>query len=159
MISISCNSSKQVLKTHTIDLNALFNPLGNSTCSSSEGVLGFLLYEGRTINNASDQFVSCVCFFFVGTCLYELIYSEYSILPPPKKISIPPETPCIPPLPCMASFSGHGLHLQHEIWSAGHQNSMTGCYKRCAGLPLQCYISVKKREELHSSYSVRWIDS
>jgi hypothetical protein len=38
----------------------------------------------------------------IDTCLYELIYSEYSILPPPKIFTIPPETPCIytryPPL-------------------------------------------------------------
>jgi hypothetical protein len=34
-------------------------------CSSSEVVLGFLLYEGRTIYNASDQFVFCVYIFFV----------------------------------------------------------------------------------------------
>jgi hypothetical protein len=49
----------------TIDFNALFNPLGNSTCSSPETVLVVLLYEGSTIHNASDQFVSCVHFFFV----------------------------------------------------------------------------------------------
>ena len=87
-------------------LNALYNPLGSSTCSSTEVVLAFLLYEGSTIHNVSDQFVSCVYFFFVDfafhpsphtkiwsvptsfkqlyfhthwkldTCLYELIYSE-----------------------------------------------------------------------------------
>src|SRR5215475_2127419 len=65
MISINCNSSKQVFKNPTIDFNALFNSLGNSTCSSPEVVLVFLLYEGSTIRNASDQFVSCVYFFFV----------------------------------------------------------------------------------------------
>jgi hypothetical protein len=31
----------------------------------------------------------------LDTCLYEIIYSEYSILPPPKIFAIPPETPCI----------------------------------------------------------------
>jgi len=31
----------------------------------------------------------------LDTCLYELIYSEQSILPPPKIFTIPPETPCI----------------------------------------------------------------
>ena len=30
----------------------------------------------------------------LDTCLYELIYSEQSILPPPKIFTIPPETPC-----------------------------------------------------------------
>ena len=45
-------------------LNALFNSLGNSTCSSPEVVLAFLLYDGSTIHNASDQFVSCVYFCF-----------------------------------------------------------------------------------------------
>jgi hypothetical protein len=84
-----------------------------------------LLYDGSTIHNASDQFVSCVYFFFVDfafhpspqtkigsvsanfkqlylhthwkldTCLYELIYSEQSILPLPKIFTIPHETPCI----------------------------------------------------------------
>ena len=44
------------------DFNALFSPLGNSTCSSPEVVLVFLLYEGSTVHNASDQFVSCVYF-------------------------------------------------------------------------------------------------
>ena len=33
----------------TIDFNALFNPLGNRTCGSSEVVLAFLLYEGSTV--------------------------------------------------------------------------------------------------------------
>ena len=47
----------------TIDFNALFNPLGNSTCSSPEVVLVLWLYEGSTIHNASGQFVSCVYFF------------------------------------------------------------------------------------------------
>jgi len=31
----------------------------------------------------------------LDTCLYELIYSEQSILSPPKIFTIPPETPCI----------------------------------------------------------------
>jgi len=31
----------------------------------------------------------------LDTCLYELIYSEESILPPPKIFTIPLETPCI----------------------------------------------------------------
>ena len=54
-----------MLKNSTIDFNALFNSLGNSMCSSSEVVLAFLLYEGSTIRNASDQIVPCVYFFFV----------------------------------------------------------------------------------------------
>ena len=33
----------------------------------------------------------------LDTCLCELIYSEYSILPPPKIFTIPPETLCIYP--------------------------------------------------------------
>ena len=45
MISINCNSSKEVFKNPTIYFNALFNSLGNSTCSSPEVVLAFLLYE------------------------------------------------------------------------------------------------------------------
>ena len=31
----------------------------------------------------------------LDTCLYELIYSEKSVLPPPKIFTIPPETPCV----------------------------------------------------------------
>jgi len=54
-----------VFKNPTIDFNALFNSLGNSTCSLPEVVLAFLLYEGSTIHNASDQFLSCVYFFFL----------------------------------------------------------------------------------------------
>ena len=54
----------KVHKNPTIDFNALFNSLCNSTCSSPEVVLAFLLYEGSSIHNASDQFVSCVSFFF-----------------------------------------------------------------------------------------------
>jgi len=114
-----------VFKNPTIDFSAHSNPLGNSTCSSPEVVLAFLLYEGSTVHNESDQFVSCVYFLFVDfafhpspqtknepvranfkqlylhihwkldTCLYELIYSEYSILPPPKIFTIPSETPCV----------------------------------------------------------------
>ena len=52
-------------KNPTIDFNALFNPLGNSTCSSPEVVLACLLYAGSTVHNASDRFVCCVYFFFV----------------------------------------------------------------------------------------------
>ena len=65
MISINCNSSKQVFKNPTTDFNALFNPLDNSTCNSPAVVLAFLLHEGSTIHNASDQLVSCVYFIFV----------------------------------------------------------------------------------------------
>jgi len=54
-----------VQKNPTIDFNGFFNSLGNSTCSSPEVVLAFLLYEGSTIHNASDQFVSCFYFLFV----------------------------------------------------------------------------------------------
>jgi hypothetical protein len=77
MISINSNSSKEVLKNPTIDFNALFNSLGNSTCNSPGVVLAFLLYEGSTIRNASDQFVSCVSFFFV----------DFAFHPSPKKKS------------------------------------------------------------------------
>jgi len=54
-----------VFTNPTIDFNALFNSLDNITCSSPEVVVEFLLYEGSTIHNASDQFVSCVYIFFV----------------------------------------------------------------------------------------------
>ena len=50
-----------VQKSH-IDFNALFIFLSNSTCSSPEVILAFLLYEGGTIHNASDQFVSLFMF-------------------------------------------------------------------------------------------------
>jgi len=60
------HSSQYVFKNPTINFNALFSPLGNSTCSSPEVVLVFLLYEGSTVHNASDQFVCCVYFFFVA---------------------------------------------------------------------------------------------
>jgi len=46
-----------VFKNPIIDFNALFNSLGNSRYRSPEVVLAFLLYEGSTIHNASDQFV------------------------------------------------------------------------------------------------------
>ena len=46
-------------------LQCIFNSLGSSNCSSPEVVLAFLLCEGSTIHNGSDQFVSCVDFFFV----------------------------------------------------------------------------------------------
>jgi hypothetical protein len=55
-----------------------FNSLGNSTCSSPEVVLAFLLCKGSTIHNASDQSVSCVHFFFVNFAFY----------PSPKKKSL-----------------------------------------------------------------------
>ena len=54
-----------MFKNPTIHFNALFNPLGNSKCSSAEVVLVFLLYDVSTVHNASDQFVSCVYFFSV----------------------------------------------------------------------------------------------
>jgi hypothetical protein len=46
-------------KLHQFKVSSLFNCLGNSMCSIPE-VLAFLLNEGSTIHNASDQFVSCV---------------------------------------------------------------------------------------------------
>ena len=49
-----------MFKNPTIDFNALFNSLVNSTCSSPDVVL-VLLYEGSTVHNAS----LCLCFFFV----------------------------------------------------------------------------------------------
>jgi hypothetical protein len=60
-----------------IDCNALFNSLGNSTCSCPEVVLAFLLYEGSTIHNARDQVVSRVYFFFV----------DFAFHPSPQKKS------------------------------------------------------------------------
>ena len=42
---------------------------GNSTCSSPEVVLAFLLYLGSTVHNGSDQFVSCV-YFSLQTSLF-----------------------------------------------------------------------------------------
>jgi len=53
-------------KIRPLDFNALFNPFGNSTCSSHDVVLALLFYEGSTVHNANDQFVSCVYFFFVN---------------------------------------------------------------------------------------------
>ena len=50
----------QQFKNPTIDFNERFNSFGNNTCSFPEVVLAFLLYEGSTIHNASDQFVPCV---------------------------------------------------------------------------------------------------
>ena len=40
------------------------------TCSSPEVILAFLLYEGSSIHNVSDQFISCVYFFFVDSAFY-----------------------------------------------------------------------------------------
>jgi hypothetical protein len=54
---------KVSVKNPTIDFNALFNSLDNSTCRSPDGVLAFLLLDGSTIHNASNQFVSCVYFY------------------------------------------------------------------------------------------------
>jgi len=54
-----------LFKNPTVDFSTFLSPLGNSTCSSPEIVLAFLLYDGSTVHNASDQFVSCVYFFFV----------------------------------------------------------------------------------------------
>jgi hypothetical protein len=61
-----------VFKNRTIDFKALFSSLGNS--SSPEVVLALLLSEGSTVYNASDQFFSCVYFFFV----------DFTFLPSPQ---------------------------------------------------------------------------
>jgi len=58
-----------VFENPTIDFNALFNPLSNSTCNSPEVVLAFLRYDGSTIHNSSDQFVSFV-YFSLWTSLF-----------------------------------------------------------------------------------------
>jgi len=52
---------------------------GNSTCSSPEVVLAFLLYEGSTIHNASDQFVSCVYSFFVRRLRFSSISTDKNL--------------------------------------------------------------------------------
>jgi len=70
IISISCNSSNYVFKNHTIEFNAPFNPLDYSTCSYPEVVLAFLLYEGSTMHNASNN--SSVVF----TLLFRLRFSS-----------------------------------------------------------------------------------
>ena len=49
----------KVFKIPTIDFNAF-----STSQTSPEVVLVFLLYEGSTIHNANDQFVSCVYYFF-----------------------------------------------------------------------------------------------
>ena len=59
-----------MFKNPTIDFNSLLNSFGKSTYSSPEVVSAFLLYKGSTIHNASDQFVSCVYFFFLQTSLF-----------------------------------------------------------------------------------------
>ena len=56
---------KMSVQNPTIDFSALLNPLGNSTCSSPEVVLAFLLHEGSTVHNASDQFISSVYYYCV----------------------------------------------------------------------------------------------
>ena len=45
-------------------------------CISLQVVLTFLLYEGSTIHNASDRFVSCVFFFFVDFALHQFPTDE-----------------------------------------------------------------------------------
>jgi hypothetical protein len=52
-----------VFKNPTIDFNALFNSLGNSTCSSPEVVLACLLYEGSTIQSDLYAPTSNSCIF------------------------------------------------------------------------------------------------
>ena len=47
---------KVTVKNPTIDFKALYNSLDNSTCSSPEVVLVFLLYECSTIHNSSLVF-------------------------------------------------------------------------------------------------------
>jgi len=64
-----------VQKSHHRLQCTFLNSLGNSTCSSPEVVLAFLLYEGSTIHNAGDQFVSCV-YFFLCTLLFSSIPTD-----------------------------------------------------------------------------------
>jgi hypothetical protein len=59
-----------MFKNPTMDFNALFNSLGIIMASAAEVVLAFFLYEGSTIHNASDQFVSRVYFCFVDFTFY-----------------------------------------------------------------------------------------
>jgi len=50
----------------------------------------------------------------LDTCLYEIIYSEYSIIPPPKTFTIPPETPCITGFPGRGIGQLQGFSLQRK---------------------------------------------
>ena len=77
----------KVFKNPTIDFNTLLNSLGKCTCSSPEVVLAFLLYEGNTIHNASDQFVSCVYFFFVDFAFHPSPHTQKSDLYAPTSNS------------------------------------------------------------------------
>ena len=74
-------------KNPTIDFNAHFNPLSNSTCSYPEVVLAFLLYEGSTVHNASDQFVSCVYSFFADFAFHPSPHRQKSNLYAPNSNS------------------------------------------------------------------------
>ena len=47
----------------------------------------------------------------LDTRLYELIYSELSILPPPKIFTIPPTTPCI----CMYVYTHTYIHVYTAV--------------------------------------------
>ena len=69
-----------VQKSHHL-FNALFNPLANSTCSSLEVVLAaFLLYEGSTVHNASDQFVSCVSLLILRRIRFSSIPTDKNLI-------------------------------------------------------------------------------
>ena len=76
-----------MFKNPTIDFNGLSNPLGNSTCSPPEVVLAFFLYEDSTIHNSSDQFVSCVYFFFVDFAFHPPAQKKNSDLYAPSSNS------------------------------------------------------------------------
>jgi len=93
-----CNKLQQckvnVQKSHH-RLQCNFSSLGNSMCGNPEVVLAYLLYDGSTLHNASDQLVSCVYFFFVDftfhpspktknrICMHQL---QTAVSPHPLKI-------------------------------------------------------------------------
>ena len=72
---------KLSVQNPTIDFKALFNPLGNNRCSSPEVVLAFLLYEGSTVHNASDQYVICLSFINVVRLFMRNIQTAVSLHP------------------------------------------------------------------------------
>ena len=63
----------------------------------------------------------------LDTCLYELIYSEWSILPPPKIFTIPPEITCIYRVIQEDGFNFVRLYFLNYTW---YVNDLHNIWKR-----------------------------
>jgi hypothetical protein len=66
-------NSQWMSENPNININALCNSYAKITCRSSQSISAFL-YAGSSIQNASEQIVSCIHFTFVNFIIHVVFF-------------------------------------------------------------------------------------